>query len=90
VDRPHNGNNLSSDGGDKRTDGSDDNTVVNARPHDSRLPASPQYPQDLLPALEIIDDRLEYLLNIRMAIGYTIDRMGVVLDNASDNNDNCV
>jgi hypothetical protein len=43
VDPPHDGNNLSFDGGDERTDGSDDNTVVNARPRDSGPPASPQH-----------------------------------------------
>jgi hypothetical protein len=41
VDPPHDGNNLSFDGGDERTDGSDDNTVVIANPRDSGPPASP-------------------------------------------------
>jgi hemerythrin len=41
VDPPQDGNHLSFDGGDERTDGSDDNTVVIANPCDSGLPASP-------------------------------------------------
>jgi hypothetical protein len=40
VDPPNDGNNLSLDGGDKRTDGSDDNTVVIANPRDSGPPVS--------------------------------------------------
>jgi hypothetical protein len=51
VDPPNDGKNLSFDGGDERTDGSDDNTVVNAFPCISGLPASPQHPQTLTPAL---------------------------------------
>jgi hypothetical protein len=38
VNPPHDGNNLSFDGGDERTDGSDDNTVVIANPRDSEPP----------------------------------------------------
>jgi hypothetical protein len=45
LDPPHDGKNLSFYGGDKRTDGSDDNTVVNVYPHDPRLPASQLLPQ---------------------------------------------
>jgi outer membrane murein-binding lipoprotein Lpp len=41
---PSNGNNLSFDGGDENTDGSDDNTVVTAPPRDSGLPALPNTP----------------------------------------------
>jgi hypothetical protein len=33
VDPPHDGNHLSFDGGDERTDGSDDNTIVNMYPY---------------------------------------------------------
>jgi hypothetical protein len=36
VDPPHNGNNLPFDGGDKRTNGSNDNTIVNMYPGNSR------------------------------------------------------
>jgi hypothetical protein len=43
VDPPHDRNNLSLDAGDDRTDGSNDNTIVNIPPHDSSLPASPNY-----------------------------------------------
>jgi hypothetical protein len=35
VDPPHAGNNVSLDGGDERTDGSDDNTIVTVHPCDS-------------------------------------------------------
>jgi hypothetical protein len=45
VDPPHDGNNLSFYAGDERTDGSDDNTVVNIHLHESGLPASQQLPQ---------------------------------------------
>jgi hypothetical protein len=41
VDPPNDGNNLSFDGGDGKTDGSDNNTSVNAPPRDSRPLASP-------------------------------------------------
>jgi hypothetical protein len=44
VDPPHDGNNLSFDGGDENTDGSDDNTIVTAPPRDSEPPASPNTP----------------------------------------------
>jgi hypothetical protein len=44
VDPPNEGNNLSFDGGDENTDGSDDNTVVTTPPRDSGLPASPNTP----------------------------------------------
>jgi hypothetical protein len=40
VDPPYDGNNLSFDAGDERTDGDDDNTVVNVHPRDSGPPAS--------------------------------------------------
>jgi regulator of replication initiation timing len=40
VDPPHDGNNLSFDRGDGKTDRNDDNTVVIANPRDSRPPAS--------------------------------------------------
>jgi hypothetical protein len=39
VDPPNDGIHFSFDGGDDRTDGSDDNTVVIANPCDSGLPA---------------------------------------------------
>jgi alanyl-tRNA synthetase len=42
VDPPNDGNNPSFDGGDERSDGSDDNTVVNAPPRTSGPPASQQ------------------------------------------------
>jgi hypothetical protein len=45
VDPAHNGNNLSFDGGDERTDASNDNTVVNTCLCHSGPPAS-QYPQN--------------------------------------------
>jgi ElaB/YqjD/DUF883 family membrane-anchored ribosome-binding protein len=89
VDPPHDGNNLSFDRGDERTDGSDNNTIVNVYPCDCELPASPQDPQVLLPALDNINDRLEDLLNLGRAIRYTTDRMEAVLQDASDNNDDC-
>jgi hypothetical protein len=38
VDPPDDGNNLSFDGGDERTNGSDDNTVVNVHPRNSGPP----------------------------------------------------
>jgi hypothetical protein len=41
MDPPNDGNNLSLDGGDGITDGSDDNTVVTMPLHNSGLPASP-------------------------------------------------
>jgi regulator of replication initiation timing len=41
VNPPNDRNNLSFDGGDERSDGSDDNTVVIANPRDSEPPASP-------------------------------------------------
>jgi hypothetical protein len=44
VDPPHDGNNLSFDGGDGRTAGSDDNTIVNACPRNSGSPASQEVP----------------------------------------------
>jgi hypothetical protein len=40
VDPPHAGNNLSIDGGDERTGGNDDDTVVIMNLCDSGLPAS--------------------------------------------------
>jgi hypothetical protein len=43
VDPPNDRNNLSFDGGDEKTDGSDDNTVVIMNLHNSGLPASQQY-----------------------------------------------
>jgi hypothetical protein len=42
CDPPHDGNNLSFDGGDEKTDGSDDNTIVHVPSCDSGLPESPQ------------------------------------------------
>jgi hypothetical protein len=44
MDPPHDGNSLSFDGGDERTDGSNDNTVVMANPCNSELLASQQLP----------------------------------------------
>jgi hypothetical protein len=44
VDRLNDGNNLSFNGGDENTDGSDDNTVVTVPPRDSGPPASPNTP----------------------------------------------
>jgi hypothetical protein len=58
VDPSHDGNNLSFDGGDEHTDGSDDNTVVTTPPRDSGLPASRNTPnkriaiQQWLPAMQ--------------------------------------
>jgi hypothetical protein len=72
VDPPHDGNDLSLDGGDERTKGSDDNTIVNARPRDSGPPASLPHPDGLLPAHANIEDRLEHLLDISMKIGYSV------------------
>jgi hypothetical protein len=46
VDPPHDGKTLSSDGGDERTDGYDNNTIVNANPCDSGPPA-PTHSQDI-------------------------------------------
>jgi hypothetical protein len=40
VDPHHDGNHLSFDGGDERTDGNDDNTIVNPCPYHSGPPAS--------------------------------------------------
>jgi hypothetical protein len=40
CDPPHDGNNLSFNRGDKRTTGSNNNTIVNTYLYDSRLPAS--------------------------------------------------
>jgi hypothetical protein len=45
VDPPNDGNNLSFDRGDGNTNTSDNNTSVNVPPYDSRLPASPNFPQ---------------------------------------------
>jgi hypothetical protein len=53
VDPPHDGNNPSFDRGDERTDGSDDNNVVNARPRDSEPTASQHFHQVVLPALDL-------------------------------------
>jgi hypothetical protein len=72
VDPPHDGNDLSLDGGDERTKGSDDNTIVNARPRDSGPPASLPHPDGLLPARANIEDRLEHLLDISMKIGHSV------------------
>jgi hypothetical protein len=47
VDPPHHGNNLSFDAGDERTDGSDDNTIVNAYPRDSGPPALVSLQKDI-------------------------------------------
>jgi hypothetical protein len=47
VDPPNDGIHLSFDGGDDRTDRSDDNTVVIANPRDSGPPASPQLQKDM-------------------------------------------
>jgi hypothetical protein len=46
VDPPNDGNNLSFEGGDENTDGSDDNTIVTANPRDSGPPASQRLPHD--------------------------------------------
>jgi hypothetical protein len=86
VDPPHDGNDLSLDGGDENTHGSDNNTAVNAYPYVFGPPASPQYPQVLLPALKNIDQRLGHLLDISREVGYVVDGMDKALDNASDNN----
>jgi hypothetical protein len=51
VDPPHDGNNISLDGGDESTNGSDGNTVVNEPPHNPGLPASP-YSQDIATAIQ--------------------------------------
>jgi methyl-accepting chemotaxis protein len=93
VDPPHDGNNLSCDGGDERTDGSDDNTIVNVCPRDSGMLASQELPHVLLPALGNIQDRLEHLHNMGMAIGHAnrtnTELIEAVLDKASDNNNEC-
>jgi hypothetical protein len=47
VDPPHDGKSLYLDGGDERTDGYDNNNVVNANPRDSGLPA-PTHSQDIV------------------------------------------
>jgi hypothetical protein len=47
VDPPNDGNDLSFDGGDGKTDGSDDNGVVIANPRDSGPPASQQLQKDM-------------------------------------------
>jgi hypothetical protein len=47
VDPPHDGNNLSFDGGDEKTDGSNDNTVVITNPCESGLLASQQLQKDI-------------------------------------------
>jgi hypothetical protein len=54
VDPPDDGNNLSFDGGDKRTNRSNDNTIVNVYPCDSGPPVLPQHLQYLRPALASI------------------------------------
>jgi hypothetical protein len=47
VDPPNEGIHFSFHGGDDRTDGSGDNTVVIANPRDSGPPASPQLQKDM-------------------------------------------
>jgi hypothetical protein len=96
VDPPHDGNDLSLDGVDERTKGSDDNTIVNARPRDSGPPASLPHPDGLLPACANIEDRLEHLLDISMKIGYSIransdyitEQLGTIDDNIGTIDDN--
>jgi hypothetical protein len=58
VDPPHDGYNLSFDGGDERTDGSDGNTMVNVCQRDFGPPASQQL-HLIMPKLE----RIHAMLN---------------------------
>jgi methyl-accepting chemotaxis protein len=60
VDPPNDGTHFSFDGGDDRTDGSDDNTVVIANPRDSGPPASQQLQKDI--------ETLEHLSGTAMAL----------------------
>jgi hypothetical protein len=51
VNPPHDGKNISFNGGDERMDGSNDNTIVNVSPCESGPLASQQHPQ--IPYLQI-------------------------------------
>jgi hypothetical protein len=58
VDLPKDGSNSTFDGRDGRVDGTDDNTVVIANPHDSGLPASQQLEHN-----EWVEDNIVLLSN---------------------------
>jgi ABC-type transporter Mla subunit MlaD len=76
VDPPHDGNKLSFDGGDERTAGSDDNTIVKTCLHDSAPPASQQLPQTQYLQL-FIPDLKQCLLELQEStIDYFKDMAG--------------
>jgi hypothetical protein len=78
VNPPHDGNNLSFDEGDERTDGSDDNTLVITNPCDSEPPVPIQ--QWMNPAI------VENIHILEKQIQFYVTRMESILDTASNHN----
>jgi hypothetical protein len=78
VDPPNNGNNLSLDGGDGPTDGSDNNTVVNTSQRISAVAASPE---------QLLDDAAQLLqiTNLYTMVAMTTrDYVQMTSDNMRD------
>jgi outer membrane protein TolC len=80
VDPPHDGKSLSFDGGDERTDGYANNTVVNANPCDSGPPTS-THSQDIV--LQCIGQNI---LHLEIQIQARATRMESALAAASEEN----
>jgi chromosome segregation ATPase len=80
VDTPHDGKSLSFDGGDERTDGYANNTVVNANPRDSG-PPTPTHSQDIV--LQWIGQNI---LNLETQIQACTTRMESALAAGSEEN----
>jgi DNA-directed RNA polymerase subunit F len=76
LDAPHDGNNLSFDGGDGRTDGNDDNTIVIANPRNSGPPALQQ-----LPHTEWIEENIVLLGKQINFYGDDSQRRFITMDN---------
>jgi hypothetical protein len=72
VAPPHDGNNLSFDGGDERTDGSDDNTIVIVNPRDSG-PSAPASLQKDIDTLGHLNRTAMALTEIQMAYNKLAD-----------------
>jgi hypothetical protein len=70
VDPSHYGNDLSFDGGDRNTNRSNDNTIVNMSLCDSGLPASPNFPYQPPAIQQWLREVWEFVLD-----NYLIERL---------------
>jgi hypothetical protein len=81
VDPPHDGNNLSFDGGDERTDGGDDNTIVIVNPRDSGPPASPNQQNNGTAFQDWLEDNIIILSKQMNLYGDDSQRGFIAMDN---------